>query len=146
VHALRVVVFFLVAGLLLAAVGWKEWRVHRAIQAGSRAEAVVVGRGDCPGWQSCTPAETAVSVAFRLPDGTPRGASVTVEKKEKHPIGSRLYLRYDPHHPNRAEYVNHGSRAFGALVAGVLFVFGSVAFGALYAVKPYSAGGAGLST
>jgi hypothetical protein len=132
VHALRIVVFFLVAGLLLAAVGWKEWRVHRAIAAGSPVDAVVIGRGHCPGWQSCTPSETAVSVAFRLPDGTPQGTSVTVQKDEVHPIGSRLALRYDPRHPGRAEYVNHGSRAFGALVVGLLFVIGSATVGALF--------------
>jgi hypothetical protein len=132
VHALRIVVFFLVAGLLLAAVGWKEWRVHRAIAAGSRVDAVVIGRGGCPGWQSCTRSETAVRVAFRLPDGTPQSASVTVQKDEMHPIGSRLALRYDPRHPGRAEYVNHASRALGALVAGLLFVVGSVTVGALY--------------
>jgi hypothetical protein len=132
VHALRIVVFFVVAGLLLAAVGWKEWRVHRAIEAGDRADALVTGRGRCPGWQSCTPSETALAVAFRLADGKPQGASVTVEKKERHPIGSRLAVRYDPRHPDRAEYVNHGSRAFGALVAGLLFVVGSVAVGGFY--------------
>ena len=135
-HALRIVVFFLVAGLLLAAFGWKEWRVHRAIEAGSHTQAVVIGRGDCPGWQSCTPAETAVSVAFRLPDGTPRGASVTVAKKEKHPIGSRLVLRYDPRHPEHAEYVQHGSRALGALVTGLLFIVGSVVLGAFFRRPP----------
>jgi hypothetical protein len=132
VHALRIVVFFLVAGLLLAAVGWKEWRVHRAIEAGPRTDAVVIGKGRCPGWQSCTPSETAVSVAFRLPDGTPRGASVTVEKKDRHPIGSRLALRYDPEHPEHAEYVHQGSRALGALITGLLFVVGSVLAGAFF--------------
>jgi len=136
VPALRIVVFFLVAGLLLAAVGWKEWRVHRAIEAGSEAQAVVIGRGDCPGWQSCTPAETAVSVAFRLRDGTPQGASVTVEKKEKHPIGSRLVLRYDPRNPEHAEYVQHGSRALGALITGLLCIVGSVVMGAFFRRPP----------
>jgi hypothetical protein len=136
VHGLRVVVFFLVVGLLLAAVGWKEWLVHRAIEAGSQADAVVIGRGDCPGWQSCTPAETAVSVAFRLPDGTPRGASVTVAKNERHPIGSRLALRYDPRHPGHAEYVRHGSRALGALIAGLLCIVGSVVVGAFFRRPP----------
>jgi uncharacterized protein DUF3592 len=131
-HALRIVVFFLVAGLLMAAVGWKEWRVHRAIQAGSHANAVVIGHGHCPRWQSCTPSETVLSVAFRLPDGTPQGANVTVEKKESHPVGSRLALRYDPRHPQRAEYVQHGSEALGALVTGLLFVVGSVMLGAFF--------------
>jgi hypothetical protein len=130
VHALRIAVFFLVAGLLLAGVGWKEWRVHRAIEAGPRTDAVVMGEGPCPGWQSCTPSETAVSVAFRLPDGTPRGANVTVEKKDRHPVGSRLALRYDPEHPQHAEYVRHGSRALGALITGLLCVVGSVVVGA----------------
>jgi uncharacterized protein DUF3592 len=132
VHALRIAVFFLVAGLLLAAVGWKEWRVHRAIEAGARADAVVIGEGRCPGWQSCTPSEMAVSVAFRLPDGTPRGANVTVEKEEKHLIGSRLALRYDPQHPQHAEYVRHGSRALGALITGLLCIVGSVVGGAFF--------------
>jgi hypothetical protein len=136
VRALRIVVFFLVAGLLLAAVGWKEWRVHRAIEAGSHTDAVVIGRGDCPGWQSCTPAETAVSVAFRLPDGTPRGANVTVAKTERHPIGSRLALRYDPRHPEHAEYVRHGSRALGALITGLLCIVGSVVVGAFFRRPP----------
>jgi hypothetical protein len=67
-----------------------------------------------------------------LPDGTPQGTSVTVQKDEVHPIGSRLALRYDPRHPGRAEYVNHGSRAFGALVVGLLFVIGSATVGALF--------------
>jgi Protein of unknown function (DUF3592) len=132
VRALRIAVFFLVAGLLLAAVGWKEWRVHRAIEAGPRTDAVVIGAGRCPGWQSCTPSETAVSVAFRLPDGTPRGANVTVEKKDRHPIGSRLALRYDPQHPQHAEYVRHTSRAFGALIAGLLCIAGSIVVGAVF--------------
>jgi len=132
VRALRIAVFFLVAGLLLAAVGWKEWRVHRAIEAGPRTDAVVIGKGRCPGWQSCTPSETAVSVAFRLPDGTPRGANVTVDKKDGHPVGSRLALRYDPQHPQHAEYVRHGSRALGALITGLLFIVGSVAVGAFF--------------
>jgi Protein of unknown function (DUF3592) len=132
VHALRIAVFFLVAGLLLAAVGWKEWRVHRAIEAGPRTDSVVMGEGSCPGWQSCTPSETAVSVAFRLPDGTPRGANVTVDKKDGHPVGSRLALRYDPQHPQHAEYVRHGSRALGALITGLLFIVGSVAVSAFF--------------
>jgi hypothetical protein len=132
VHALRIAVFFLVAGLLLAAVGWKEWRVHRAIEAGPRTDAVVMGEGPCPGWQSCTPSETAVSVAFRLPDGTPRGANVTVEKKDRHPVGSRLAVRYDPEHPEHVEYVRHGSRALGALITGLLCIVGSVAVGAFF--------------
>ena len=131
-RALRIAVFFLVAGLLLAAVGWKEWRVHRAIESGPRTDAVVIGEGRCPGWQSCTPSETAVSVAFRLPDGTPRGANVTVEKEDKHPIGSRLALRYDPQHPQHAEYVLHRSRALGALIAGFLCIVGSVVVGAVF--------------
>lgn len=135
-HALRIVVFFLVAGLLLAAVGWKEWRVHRAVEAGPHADAVVIGKGRCPGWQSCTPSETAVSVAFRLPDGTPRGANVTVEKKDSHPIGSRLALRYDPQHPEHAEYVGHGSRALGALITGLLCIVGSVVGGAFFRHPP----------
>jgi len=132
VHALRIAVFFLVAGLLLAAVGWKEWRVHRAIEAGPRTNAVVIGKGRCPRWQSCSPSETAVSVAFRLPDGTPTGANVTVEKKDRHPIGSRLALRYDPEHPQHAESVRHGSRALGALITGLLCIVGSVAVGAFF--------------
>jgi hypothetical protein len=136
VHALRIVVFFVVSGLLLSAVGWKEWRVHRAILAGDRADALVIGRASCPGWQSCTPSETSLAVAFRLPDGTPQGASVTVEKKENHPIGSRLAVRYDPRHPHRAEYVRHGSRALGALVAGLLFVLGSITLGAFFRRPP----------
>jgi hypothetical protein len=132
VHALRIAVFFLVAGVLLAAVGWKEWQVHRAIEAGPRTDAVVIGEGPCPGWQSCTPSETAVSVAFRLPDGTPTGANVTVEKQDRHPIGSRLVLRYDPEHPQHAEYVRHGSRALGALITGLLCIVGSVVVGAIF--------------
>ena len=131
-RSLRIAVFFLVAGLLLAAVGWKEWRVHRAIEAGPRTDAIVMGEGPCPGWQSCTPSETAVSVAFRLPDGTPRGANVTVEKQDKHPIGSRLAVRYDPQHPQHAEYVRHGSRALGALITGLLCIVGSVVVGAVF--------------
>ena len=131
-HAFRIAVFFLVAGLLLAGVGWKEWRVHRAIEAGPRTDAVVIGEGSCPGWQSCTPSETAVSVAFRLPDGTPRGANVTVEKEDKYPIGSRLAVRYDPQHPQHAEYVRHGSRALGALITGLLCIVGSVVMGAVF--------------
>jgi hypothetical protein len=67
-----------------------------------------------------------------LPDGTPQSANVTVQKDETHAIGSRLALRYDPRHPDRAEYVNHGSRALGALIAGLLFVVGSVTVGALF--------------
>ena len=135
-RSLRIAVFLLVAGLLLAAVGWKEWRVHRAIEAGPRTHAVVIGEGRCPGWQSCTPSETGVSVAFRLPDGTPRGANVTVEKKDRHPVGSRLAVRYDPEHPEHVEYVRHGSRALGALITGLLCIVGSVVAGVFFRRPP----------
>ena len=124
--------FFVVTGILLAAVGWKEWRVHRAISAGPTATALVVGSGKCPGWQSCTPGEKALAVAFRLPDGSPQGASVTVAKGESHPPGSRLAVRYDAGHPTHAEYVEHGSQALVALVFGLVFVVGSALVGAFF--------------
>jgi hypothetical protein len=136
VHALRVVVFFVATGILLAAVGWKEWRVHRTITAGSTATAEVVGKGECPGWQSCTPADKPLAVAFRLRDGSPQRASVTVAKGERHPLGSRLAVRYDPRHPGRAEYVEHGSQAFLALVLGLVFVVGSAVAGAFFRRPP----------
>jgi hypothetical protein len=136
VHALRIVVFFVVMGILLAAVGWKEWRVHRAISAGPVATALVVGKGECPGWQSCTPGEKTLEIAFRLADGSPHGASVTVEKSESHPIGSRLAVRYDARNPSHAEYVEHGSQAIVALVLGVLFVLGSVVVGTFFRPPP----------
>jgi hypothetical protein len=123
-------------GILLAAVGWKEWRVHRAIGAGPEAVALVTGRGTCPGWQSCTPGERALSVAFRLPDGSPQGASVTVAKDESHPIGSRLAVHYDARHPSHAEYVQHGSQALVAFVLGLVFVVGSVVAGAFFRRPP----------
>jgi hypothetical protein len=132
VHALRIAVFFLVAGLLLAVVGWKEWRVHRTIEAGARTDAVVIGEGRCPGWQSCTPSETAVAIAFRLPNGRPTGANVTVQKKDRHPIGSRLAVRYDPQNPQHAEFVRHESPALGALITGLLCIAGSVVVGAVF--------------
>jgi hypothetical protein len=123
-------------GILLAAVGWKEWRAHRAIAAGPEATAFVTGQGTCPGWQSCTPGETALSVAFRLPDGSPQGANVTVAKDESHPIGSRLAVHYDARHPSRAEYVRHGSQAFVAFLLGLLFVVGSALVGAFFRRSP----------
>jgi hypothetical protein len=123
-------------GILLAAAGWKEWRVHRAIESGPEATALVVGDDECPGWQSCTPGEKSLAVAFRLPNGSPQGASVTVAKKERHPIGSRLAVRYDVRHPSRAEYVEHGSQALVALVLGVLFIVGSVILGAFFRRAP----------
>jgi hypothetical protein len=119
-------------GILLAAFGWKEWRVHRAIGAGPEATALVTGKGTCPGWQSCTPGEKALAVAFRLPNGSPQGTSVTVAKDESHPIGSRLHVRYDARDPSHAEYVRHGSQALVAFVLGLLFVLGSVAVGAFF--------------
>jgi hypothetical protein len=82
--------------------------------------------------ESRAPSETAVSVAFRLPDGTPRGANVTVEKKDGLPPGSRLALRYDPEHPQHAEYVRHASRALGAPITGLLCIVGSVLVGAFF--------------
>jgi hypothetical protein len=136
VHALRVVVFFVAMGILLAAAGWKEWRVHQAITAGPEATALVVGEGSCPGWQSCTPGEKAIAVAFRLPNGSPQGASVTVAKDESHPIGSRLAIRYDSRHPGRAEYVDHGSQALVAFALGVIFVIGAVVVGAFFRRRP----------
>jgi hypothetical protein len=130
------VVFFVVMGILLAAVGWKEWRVHRAIAAGPEATALVVGKGTCPGWQSCTPGEKALAVAFRLADGSPHGASVTVGKGESHPVGSRLTVRYDARDPSHAESVEHGSEALVALVLGIVFVVGSVVVGAFFRRVP----------
>jgi hypothetical protein len=130
------VVFFVVMGILLAAFGWKEWRVHRAIAAGPETFALVVGDGECPGWQSCTPGETALSVAFRLPDGAPQGASVTVGKDDRHPIGSRLAVHYDARYPSHAEYVRHGSQALVAFVLGLVFVVGSVLVGPFFRRPP----------
>ena len=123
-------------GILLAAVGWKEWRVHRAIGAGPEVIALVTGRGTCPGWQSCTPGETVLSVAFRLPDESPQGANVTVAKDESHPMGSRLAVRYDARHPSRAEYVHHESQALVAFALGLVFVVGSVVVGAFFRRSP----------
>ena len=134
--ALRIVVFFVVMGILLAGAGWKEWRVHRAIQAGPEATALVTGKGSCPGWQSCTPGERAVAVAFRLADGSPQGTSVTVSKDESHPVGSRVQVRYDARHPSRAEYVHHGSQALVAFVLGVVFVVGSILVGTFFRRLP----------
>jgi Protein of unknown function (DUF3592) len=123
-------------GILLAVVGWKEWRAHRAIAAGPEAIAIVTGQGSCPGWQSCTPAEKPLAVAFRLPDGSPQGASVTVAKDESHPIGSRLPVHYDARNPSHAEYVHHGSQALVAFALGLLFVVGSVLVGAFFRRSP----------
>jgi hypothetical protein len=123
-------------GILLAVFGWKEWRVHRAIAAGPEATALVTGGGTCPGWQSCTPGEKALAVAFRLPDGSPQGASVTVAKDESHPIGSRLPVRYEARNPSHAEYVHHGSQALVAFVLGLVFVVGSVVVGAFFRRQP----------
>jgi hypothetical protein len=123
-------------GILLAAVGWKEWRAHRAIAAGPEAMALVTGQGTCPGWQSCTPGETPLSVAFRLPDGSPQGANVTVARNESHPIGSRLAVHYDARNPSRAEYVHHGSQALLAFVLGLVFVVGSALVGAFFRRPP----------
>jgi hypothetical protein len=123
-------------GILLAAVGWKEWRVHRAIAMGPQTVALVTGRGTCPDWQSCTPGETTLSVAFRLPDGSPQGANVTVAKDESHPIGSRLAVHYDARNPSRAEYVHHASQALVAFVLGLVFVVGSALVGAFFRRPP----------
>ena len=123
-------------GILLAAFGWKEWRVHRAIAEGPTATALVIGAGTCPGWQSCTPGEKALTVAFRLPNGSPQGANVTVAKGERHPIGSRLPVHYDARDPSHAEYVHHGSQALVAFVLGLVFVLGSVVVGAFFRRQP----------
>jgi hypothetical protein len=119
-------------GILLAGAGWKEWRVHRAIQAGPEASALVAGNGSCPGWQSCTLGEHTLAVTFRLSDGSPQRASVTVSRDDAHPIGSHLEVRYDARNPGRAEYVHHGSPALGAFVLGAFFVVGSIVVGAFF--------------
>jgi hypothetical protein len=119
-------------GILLAGAGWKEWRVHRAIQAGPETSALVTGKGNCPGWQSCTLGEHTLAVTFRLPGGSPQRASVTVSRNDVHPIGSRLQVRYDARDPGRAEYVHHGSPALGAFVLGVFFVAASIVAGAFF--------------
>jgi hypothetical protein len=123
-------------GILLAVVGWKEWSVHRAISRGPETRALVTGQGTCPGWQSCTPGETALAVAFRLPDGSPQGANVTVAKDESHPIGSRLAVHYDARHPSHAEYVHHGSQALVAFALGLGFVFGPALVGTFFRRSP----------
>jgi hypothetical protein len=117
------------AGVFIAASTWREGEAHRAIQRGPSADAVVLGPGDCPSWRSCSGKNwsvPSVAVRFYAGDGAPQEANVAVRPNEDHPPGSKLAVRYDPQHPERAEQVGFGWRSYFELGVGIVMALGGL--------------------